>query len=145
MNGGKAFFDTNVLIYLHSTSEPRKQARARQLFAQFVDNDGLLLSTQVIQEFFVAGRKKLKLPTPTLRRLVEDLLRFPLVAIGPSHILRAITGQDDFKISFWDALIVAAAEDGGADIVFTEDLNHGQQYGSVTAFNPFLSDQQSLA
>lgn len=63
----------------------------------------------------------------------------PLVVLGPSHIRAAIENEDRFHISFWDALIVAAAEAGGASLLFTEDLNDGQHYGSVLARNPFRS------
>jgi len=72
-----------------------------------------------------------------LEEAVQELLVLPLVMTGPPEIRAAIRFEQRYRISFWDALIVAAAESGGADMLFTEDLNDGQQYGSVMARNPF--------
>ena len=65
------------------------------------------------------------------------LLDCPLVVIGASHILSAIQNEERHQVSFWDAVILAAAESGGAEVLYTEDLNDGQQYGAVQARNPF--------
>ena len=137
MSGGKAFFDTNVLLYMYSTSEPTKQARAQELYERY-DKRDVLLSTQVVQEFYAAGSRKLGFSPHYLRDAIEKFLVLPLVLIGPAQIIKAIENEQQFQISFWDALILAAAESGGADVLFTEDLNHGQRYGSVLAQNPFL-------
>jgi predicted nucleic acid-binding protein len=67
------------------------------------------------------------------------LLDSPLIVVGPSQITAAIQNEERYQISFWDALILAAAESGGAEVLYTEDLNHGQQYGTVLARNPFRS------
>jgi predicted nucleic acid-binding protein len=64
-------------------------------------------------------------------------LDLPLVIVGASHIRAAIEKEDQYNISFWDALIVAVAESAGAELLYTEDLNDGQQYGAVLARNPF--------
>jgi predicted nucleic acid-binding protein len=138
MNAGKAFFDTNVLLYMYSGADMRKQARARDLYREYALAGRMLLSTQVIQEFFVAGLRKLLLPRQQVREVTTALLDSPLVIVGPFHIRAAIEKEDRYSISFWDALIVAAAESGGAELLYTEDLNHGQHYGEVMAQNPFL-------
>jgi predicted nucleic acid-binding protein len=137
MSAGKAFFDTNILLYTHSNSEPQKRAKALVLFEDYAGSGRLILSTQVVQEFFVTGARKLGLPKNQLREATLVLLVLPMVHIGGSHILRAMDTVEQYQISFWDALILAAAESGGAEILFTEDLNHGQQYGKVTVQNPF--------
>jgi predicted nucleic acid-binding protein len=139
MNGGRAFFDTNVLLYMYSSADMHKQAHARELYREYAFSGRILLSTQVIQEFFVAGLRKLKLPRQQVRELTTALLDLPLVIVGPAHIRSAIDKEDQYKISFWDALIVTAAESGGAELLYTEDLNDGQQYGAVVARNPFRS------
>ena len=136
MNGAKAFFDTNVLLYMYG-GDTAKQARAQELFRQHAQNGSILLSTQVVQEFYAAGSRKLGMPRLELRDLVAALLNSPLVIVGPSQIVAAIQNEERYKISFWDALIVAAAESGGAGVLYTEDLNHGQHYGAVLAQNPF--------
>jgi predicted nucleic acid-binding protein len=137
ITAGKVFFDTNVLLYMYEANS-RKQAQARSLFVEFAEAKKLLLSTQVIQEFYAAGSRKLRIPRERVRQDALDFLKLPLVIIGPPHIARAIENEERFGISFWDALILAAAEAGNADVLYTEDLNHGQKYGSVLAHNPFI-------
>ena len=137
MTAGRVFFDTNVLLYMHSSADGRKQTRAQELFQQFGQAGQVLLSTQVIQEFFAAAVRKLSLPADLAREVATALLDLPLVIVGPEHIRQAMVDQERFRISFWDALILAAAEAGGAEVLFTEDLNHGQTYGSVMVRNPF--------
>jgi predicted nucleic acid-binding protein len=132
----KAFFDTNVLLYVHG-ADPVKGAIARKLFERYSNSGRILLSTQVVQEFYAAGYRKLAISRPILRDAVAILLSLPLVLIGPSEIMSAIQIEERYQISFWDALILAAAESGGAEVLYTEDLNDGQQYGSVTVKNPF--------
>ena len=137
MNAGKAFFDTNVLLYIYSSADLRKQARARDLYREYALAGRLLLSTQVIQEFFVAGLRKLMLPREQVREVTLALLDSLLVIVGPAHIRAALEKENRYHISFWDALIVAAAESGSAEVLYTEDLSDGQQYDSVLARNPF--------
>jgi predicted nucleic acid-binding protein len=134
---GKAFFDTNILLYMHSSGDPGKQERARALFQHYNEARRVVLSLQVVQEFYSVGLQKLALPREHIKQVVTDLLDFPLVLLGPPQILKAIDHEERYQISFWDALILAAAESGGAEVLFTEDLNHGQQYGPVLVRNPF--------
>ena len=134
---GKAFFDTNVLLYMHSSADADKQERAWALFQQYNDAGRIVLSSQVVQEFYSAGLRKLALPRERVKQVVTDLLEFPLVLPGPVQILRAMDLEERYQLSFWDALILAAAESGGAEVLFTEDLNDGQQYGEVLVRNPF--------
>jgi predicted nucleic acid-binding protein len=136
MSGGRAFFDTNVLLYMYA-GDPGKRARAIALYKEFVASERLVLSTQVVQEFYATSSRKFGIPRRTAREAANSLLEKPLVTIGRTEILSAVEIEDRYKISFWDALIIAAAESGGADTVFTEDLNDGQRYGTVTVQNPF--------
>jgi predicted nucleic acid-binding protein len=136
MNAARAFFDTNVLLYLYG-GPVEKQVRAQEVFRLHASEGHLLLSTQVIQEFYVAGAQKLGMSRHALRDAVSALLDCPLVVVGPAQISAAIDKEERYQISFWDALIVAAAESGGADVLYTEDLNDGQRYGVVTVRNPF--------
>ena len=136
MSGAKAFFDTNILLYMYA-GDAGKRARAQELFREYTRDGRMLLSTQVVQEFYAAGSRKLGMPRRELCEATAALLDFPLIAIGPAHIRAAIQNEERHGISFWDALILSAAESGGAEVLYTEDLNHGQQYGSVVAQNPF--------
>ncbi len=137
MNGASAFFDTNVLLYMYGGADLGKQMQAKELFRQYTHVNRMLLSTQVVQEFYVAGSRKLGMPLRELQNVTAALLDCPLVIIGPAHITSAIHAEERYKISFWDALILAAAESGGAEVLYTEDLNDGQQYGPVVVRNPF--------
>jgi predicted nucleic acid-binding protein len=137
MSAAKAFFDTNVVLYMYSTADRAKQTRAQDLFQDHSRNGGIVLSTQVVQEFYAAGLRKLAMPRSPLREAVEKLLALPLVLVGPLHISKAIENEERYRISFWDGLILAAAESAGAEVLYTEDLNHGQQYGAVVVRNPF--------
>jgi predicted nucleic acid-binding protein len=136
MNAAKAFFDTNVLLYMYG-GDADKRVRARQLFGQHARDGRVLVSTQVIQEFYAAGSRKLGIPRLELHEATTALLDLPLVILGPSHITSAIQNEEQYKISFWDGLILAAAQSGGAELLYTEDLNDGQQYGTIVARNPF--------
>ncbi|MCL5743078.1 MAG: PIN domain-containing protein [Acidobacteria bacterium] len=133
----KAFFDTNVLLYMLADADVRRRDVARQLFESCVDSRTIILSTQVVQEFYAAGSRKLSLPVRELRTVVGKLLTLPLVTLGPGEIRSALHFEERYGISFWDALIVAAAVSAGAGVLYTEDLNDGQLFGPVTVRNPF--------
>jgi predicted nucleic acid-binding protein len=137
MTGGKTFFDSNIFLYAHSTTDLRKQVIAQELVDQYSKLGQLVLSTQVVQEFYAVGLRKLGLSRGVLKQSVVALLALPLVLLGRPHILRAIENEERYQISFWDGLILAAAESAGAEILFTEDLNDGQMYGEVMVRNPF--------
>jgi predicted nucleic acid-binding protein len=139
MNGVKAFFDTNVLLYMYG-GDSEKRARAKELFRQYALAGRMVLSTQVVQEFYAAGSRKLGMPRLELRDATAALLDCPLVVVGPSEITSAIQNEERYKISFWDGLILAAAQSERSEILFTEELNDGQQYGTVLVRNPFRLD-----
>jgi predicted nucleic acid-binding protein len=137
MNGARTFFDTNVLLYMYSHADPRKQALAGALFREHAASGNLFLSTQVVQEFYAAGSRKMGLPRTALRAAVALLLELPIVTVTPTHILTALEMEERHRISFWDALIVSAATSCGAATLYTEDLADGQRYGPLVVRNPF--------
>jgi predicted nucleic acid-binding protein len=100
MNEGKAFFDTNVLLYMYS-GDPDKRGRATQLFRHYAHSGRMLLSTQVVQEFYVAGLRKLGVPRRELREAATALLDLPLITVGASQIAEAIQNEEQYRISFW--------------------------------------------
>lgn len=138
MSAGNAFFDTNILLYLYGSDE-RKRTRAKELFGAYVRSGRVVVSTQVVQEFYAAGSRKLKMPRRELRKAASDLLDLPTVNIAGQHIVSAMEKEEQYRISFWDALIVVAAESAHVEVLYTEDLNDGQRYGSVLVQNPFRS------
>ena len=134
----ECFLDTNVLVYAVSSAadDAAKQARALELLEQA----DFGLSAQVLQEFYVTVTRKIQVPLAPeqamaflgeLRVMPIAWTDYPMIVAGVEHSLR-------HRISFWDGAIVAAAETLDASILYTEDLNHGQSYGTVRAVNPFL-------
>ena len=135
----KAFVDTNVLVYAYDRGAGSKHERASGLLEElWVDGNGLL-STQVLQEFYVNVRRKAKKPISheQARTLIADYLSWnPFVNDGAT-MLEAINVEQRYKLSFWDALIVVAAQKSGASVLFSEDFNDGQKFGAVQVQNPF--------
>lgn len=131
------FIDTNVIVYAVDTT--RGAAHKRQIARNILREGGFGISTQVLQEFYVTAIKKLKRPlsVPTAARWVEQLCRAELVTIDVSLIKLGIAHSQRYQINYWDGAIIAAAEALGAATVYSEDMNHGQNYGSVKVINPF--------
>jgi len=136
---GRAFVDTNVLVYAHDRGAGEKNARARELVARLWRERTGVVSTQVLQELYVNVRRKASAPVsaPEARALVEDYLAWPLVVNDGATILQAVAIEERFGLSFWDALVVASAQEAGVEILWSEDLNDGQAYGSAVVRNPF--------
>jgi predicted nucleic acid-binding protein len=136
----RCFVDTNILVYAHDRSAGVKHSQARQL-VEDLWNSGLgVLSTQVLQELCVSVRRKASRPLSIeqARRLVEDYLSWEVVVNTPASVVQALELEARCKISFWDALIVHAAESSGVGILYSEDLATGQSYGSVRVVNPLV-------
>jgi len=135
-----AFLDTNVLIYAVSSSPEDSTKKERAL--ELIEDTDFGLSAQVLQEFYVNVTRKLADPLPpeAAVEFLDQLRHFPMVPTDYPLIVAGVEIAVRYGISYWDGTIVAAAECLGARTLFTEDLNHGQHYGSVQAINPFRSD-----
>ena len=131
------FFDTNILVYaaIGTGRDERKRRRALDL----IDATNFGTSAQVIQEFYVTVVRKAARPLSPEQALewIEQWIAFPCQPIDDRLVRIAIEESERFRISYWDAAILAAAESLGATIVYSEDLNHGQSYGAVRVVNPF--------
>lgn len=136
-----AFVDTNVLVYAHDTSDPAKQARARAVLEDLWANGTGLLSTQVLQEFYVVatGKQRIAMAPALAREIVGTYSAWPIVTIDPTLILGATWIHETRSISFWDALILESARVGGAAMILSEDLGHGETIGGVRVLNPFAN------
>ena len=134
----KCFVDTNILVYAHDRSAGPKHRKAERLVATLWDNRSAAISTQVLQELYVNVRRKAGQPLSVeeARALTADYLRWDVVVNTGESILDAMEIERRYGISFWDALIVQAASAAGAEVLYSEDLNDGQSYGSVRAENP---------
>ena len=133
------FCDTNVLVYAHSAAADARWTRAQQLVNRLADERVGALSIQVLQEFYVTITRR---GTPPLspeaaRAIVEDLTAWRVVEPRARDVLDAIDGSVRWRVSFWDAMLLVAANRAGASVFWSEDMNDGQLYGSVTVRNPF--------
>ena len=134
----KYFVDTNILMYAHDTSAGEKHERAKTLVENLWRDRAGVVSTQVLQELSVNLRKKVRrsLDAKATRDIVADYLTWHVIVNGGESILEAIDLESRYQISFWDALVVQAAQASGAEVLYSEDLSDGQTYGSVRVVNP---------
>jgi predicted nucleic acid-binding protein len=136
----KCFVDTNILMYAHDTSTGAKHERAKVLVEQLWRDRTGVVSTQVLQELAVNLRRKAGRPVDlkATREIVADYLSWQIVVNGGESILEALDLQGRYQLSFWDALVVQAAQASGAAVLYSEDLSAGQEFGSVTVVNPLV-------
>jgi predicted nucleic acid-binding protein len=129
------FLDTNILIYAAAGArdEPRKWRIAHELLLE--PNAGL--SGQVLAEFYVNATKPGRLSPAEAATWVDKLSVLRFAEIDADIVMQGIAVSQRYRVSYWDAALIAAAERLGADILYTEDLSHGQTYRSVRAVNPF--------
>jgi predicted nucleic acid-binding protein len=136
----KYFVDTNILIYAHDRSTGAKHDRARLLVERLWTSGEGVLSTQVLQELCFNLRRKVARPLPVeeVRRLIQDYLSWEIVVNTPESVIQALEIEVRYKVSFWDALVLHAAESSGAAILYSEDLSAGQRYGAIQVVNPLV-------
>jgi predicted nucleic acid-binding protein len=139
MKGDKTFLDTNVLLYAFDRESVKKHPIARDIVEDLWRSGTGILSTQVLQEFFVNVTKKIAVPVPlrTARGIVLDFLKWKVVVNDGGALVSAIDIQAEYGYSFWDALILQAALEGGVTFLLSEDLKDGQRIQGVTIRNPF--------
>lgn len=131
------FIDTNILLYAGSgAGEDQAKAIARQVLAQ----TDIGFSAQVMQEFYHAAvrKERLKITHDEAVQILEALSPFPVLAVDREMVLEAVELTVRYKVSYWDAAIIAAARRLGCNILYSEDLSHGQDYDGVQVVNPFL-------
>lgn len=135
----RAFLDTNVLVYAFDDGEPDKRDRARELLA--APPAPLVISAQVIGEFYVVVTRKLATPLDpdAARDAVDQLMRFPVMPLDGELTRAAIATSRSAQLSYWDALIIEAASASGCDLLLSEDLADGSVIGSVRIRNPFAA------
>lgn len=135
----RTFIDTNVLVYAHDRSETRKRPIAQRLLEALWQDRAGSLSTQVLQEFYVVATRKFD--PPMSRRAAREVVmlygEWPTVRIDVPLIVAASKLEERHRLSFWDALIVEAAQRSGAERLATEDLQAHRRVGNVRIDNPF--------
>lgn len=137
---GRTFVDTNVLVYLFDGRDPDKQRVAGEVLAEIsTSGEAICISTQVLQEAFVALTAKLHLDTEFARLQLEQTsdAGFEVLTVQPPIIWRAARRCGKDKLSFWDCLIIESALDSKCRVLLSEDLQHGQRFGTLQVINPF--------
>jgi predicted nucleic acid-binding protein len=136
----KTFVDSNILLYAHDLDAGDRHRRAAACLAALWGAGGGLISTQVLQEFYVNVTRKIRSPLPaaTAREVVRAYAPWVQTWITADTIVRASEIGEIWQLSFWDSLILAAAEQSEAVELLTEDLNHGQVIAGIRVVNPFL-------
>jgi predicted nucleic acid-binding protein len=131
------FLDTNILVYAYDLGTPSKQSIARQLVEEgWATRGATAISVQVLLELHANLRRRGASPEKT-DQIIGDFCQWPVIENTLALFRLGLSLQARWQLSLWDAMIVAAAQTSGARELFTEDLNHGQDYGGVRVVNPF--------
>lgn len=141
MSDDLTFLDTNILVYAYDTDAGHKHQTARSIVADLWNAGSGALSTQVLQEFYVTSTRKLPRPLPkgTAREVVANYRAWPLHRPDVDDLVTASELEERHTLSFWDALILVAADRLGARTVLSEDLQDGRRVGGVVIRNPFAA------
>ena len=134
----RSFLDTNILVYADDHSSAVKQTKAQNLIAEGRRSGNAVLSTQILQEYFVATTRKLGVPADIASAKIAIYSRFPLAIIDSEDILAAIDLHRLHQFSLWDALVIRAALQMKCRILYTEDLQHERRIDGLTIVNPFV-------
>lgn len=139
----RQFVDTSILMYAHDASAGAKHERAKAVVEELWRTRLGVVSTQVLQELRVNLRRKAGRPLDlkATRDLIADYLSWQVVVNTGESILAALDLEGRYRISFWDALVVQAAQAAGAEVLYSEDLTDGQEFGAVRVVNPLARIQ----
>jgi predicted nucleic acid-binding protein len=138
---GRSFLDANVLVYTDDAGSPEKQAAAVDLVARCRRSREGVVSTQVLQEYFVAATRKLGVDAALARRKVELFGQLELVIPTLDDVLAAIDLCRLHGYHFWDALVIRAAQQAGCSRLLSEDMQHGRRIDGLEIINPFLTSE----
>jgi predicted nucleic acid-binding protein len=135
---GKVFLDTNILLYAQDADASAKQQRSRDVIEELARSGDGVISTQVMQEFYVAATRKLGLPPLAAKAVLKTFTVFEVVQVSPAVIQEAIDCSILNQVSFWDSLLLAAAAAAGCVKMYSEGLNAGQTVLGVRVENPLV-------
>ena len=133
----KAFIDTNIIVYANDSREKGKQAAAVELITGVMQEGTGVISTQVLQEYSAVALRKLNQDPHIVLHQLKLLSFFETITILPALVQRGIEMVMAYRINFWDACILSAAERGECARIYSEDLNPGQIYSGIEVVNPF--------
>ena len=126
-------------MYAYDQTAGRKNDLARELMERLWDSGDGVLSTQVLQEFYVTVTRRIPAPIPSgrAREIIADLGTWTVALLETPDIVKASDLGERYRLNFWDALILVAARKEDAEIVWSEDFSHGQKYEGIVVRNPF--------
>ena len=133
----RAFFDTNVIVYAHDRRAALKQQRAASLLDTHARAGSMVVGTQVLIETYNTLLRHALLSRDEAIEVIETLTRVTVVPADAASVLRGLRLSRQHRLSHWDGLVVQAALDSGCDVLFTEDLQAGQRFGTLEVVNPF--------
>ena len=141
MTEDRVFLDTNIIIYAYDLTAGEKHKIAKKIVLDLWNSGLGIISTQVLQEFFVIATQKIPKPLDIkiAKEIMRDLLKWNVVVNDGESILEAVNILLRYHYSFWDSMIIEAAVKSGAGMLLTEDLSDGQIISGVTIKNPFAS------
>ena len=134
---GKVFIDTNVLVYTQNDLEKEKQQICRSVLNQIIKKNNLVISTQIIQEYYNVSTLKLGLDKHFVKSTINHFDFHETILLKPNLILQAIDIQIVNQLSFWDSLVISAAKSANCTTILTEDLNDGQSIEGIKIQSPF--------
>ena len=137
----KIFIDTNLFVYSIDSFDPNRKEHARSILKKISDQYTGVISTQVMQEFYVAATKKLNADPVIIKGILTQLTNFEIISVSPELVFSAIDCSILNRLSFWDALIITSAANAKCKEVWTEHLTHDQIILGVRIKNPFLKDK----
>src|SRR5256885_3821080 len=135
----KCYVDTNVIVYAMDRTAGDKHARALHVIEELWNSREGVISTQVLQEAIIYLRRRVghRMSARETREALSGFFEWEVFVNTEETILKALEMEERYQISFWDALILQAAQSAGVAILYTEDLSDGQRYGTVRVVNPF--------
>ncbi|UTC63095.1 PIN domain-containing protein [Treponema sp. OMZ 787] len=136
----KIFIDTNILVYALDNRDNDKMNKARNILRKVIYENKPVISAQVINEFYVAATKKLSIDKNLIKTIVHNFKNMEIIASDLQLTENAIKISIESQISFWDSLIIAAAEKADCKLIISEDLNSGQKYQDISLINPFQEE-----
>lgn len=135
------FFDTNILVHAVDAGDPVRQDIAIDRLARAIKDDSVVISTQVLQEFYNVTTRKLRPPLSAAEATsqITRLCAFEVIGATADSVLAAADLARQHQLSWWDALILEAALRANADVLVSQDGQHGQRFGRLLIENPFLA------
>lgn len=135
----RVFIDTNILLYAYDLNSKKKLEISRNILREGQQYKHIIISTQVLSEFIKIISTKLgfEFVLPKIEKVIDKLKFLKLTDVNLAIIKLAITIMRKYKISFWDAQIIAAAKLANCEVVLSEDFSHHQQYSGVLVVNPY--------